>query len=202
MKKLFILLAAALVSFNALGQVRIAGAASIGGYDKMNDISSEVGGAARIFYDYNIGTIGSGEQYAISVGAGYLMNNISTKGTAYEGKMNTSWLQIPVALTSFYPIGSGDLYASVGVYYAYGISGKIEASSGSVGASIDILHNETSSVNILKAHDFGFIGQAGYCFPFNVGIYVGYNRGLLNIAAQSDSEAKNELIEAGIFYRF
>lgn len=197
MKKLFIVLAAALISVSALAQVRIEGALSFGGYNKTDEFKSKAGFAGRVFYDFSIGTNPAGEDFFIAAGAGYMMNNVAVKNTS-DGKFTCHWLQVPVMFGSYYPLGAGNLYGALGVYYAYGLSGKTSGS----GVSLEVIHNETSAVNILKANDFGYIGQIGYVLPMGIGAYFGYEGGFINIASQPSSEAKNRLIEIGLLYKF
>lgn len=197
MKKLFVVIAAALVAISASAQVRLEGSLSLGGYNKNSGFNSKVGFNGRVLYDFGIGSSASGEDFMISVGAGLLMNNTSTKGTN-SGNFNCNWLQVPVTVGSFYPIGKCNLYAAVGVYYAYAISGKVISNS----ASLDVIRNEASSLNIIKPHDFGWLAQIGIALPCKLGFYIGYNRGFLNIAAQPDSEARNSIGEVGLLYKF
>lgn len=196
MKKLFIVLAAALIAFSANAQLRVEGGLSLGGYNKNDNFNAKAGFVGRVLYDFSVGASASGEEFFLSVGAGYLMNNSQVKNDS--GNCITNWLQVPVTFGSFYKLGSGSLYGALGVYYAYCLSGKVTNN----GNSINIVSNDISSVNVFKRNDFGYMAQFGYVFPMNLGIYFGYNGGFLNIAAQSNSNAKNSIIEIGVLYKF
>ena len=195
MKKLFVILAAVLISVSASAQLRVQAAASFGGYNKVETLDPEIGFTAKVLYDFQLSSKAE-RSYYLSAGVGYLMNNVSVPET--NGKFTTHWLQVPVSLTTYRTLGRGDVYGSVGLYYAYAVSGQVSAS----GVSLDVIHNDISAVNIIKPHDFGYNVQLGYTFACNLGIYMGYTGGILNIAAQSDSDARTSLAELGVYYRF
>lgn len=196
MKKIVIILAAAMIAVGASAQVRLEGALSLGNYNKSSDFNSKAGFIGRVLYDFSLGNSASNEAFFLSTGAGFVMNNTQPKGN--DGNFTCNWLQVPVTFGSFYPVGTGNLYASLGLYYAYALSGKITNG----GVSMDVLRNSTSAINVIKPHDFGGMVQIGYVLPINIGLYVGYNRGFINIAAQDDSEAKNKILEFGLLYKF
>lgn len=195
MKKIILTIAIALAAaFSANAQLRVEGALTLGNYVKPDGFSIVDNGfipassyAARVFYDYDLHTNG----LMLSAGAGILSNTIADKDN--ESKFNTTWLQVPVTIGEYYQLGRGSLYAAVGLYYGYCLSGKV--------------YNSTISIDakdgLLKSHDFGYLAQVGYALPMNLGIYCGYSSSIINIAdLDGNGNMKNKVFEIGLFYKF
>ena len=195
MKKLFTVIAVALVSVSAFAQFRVQGGLSLGGYKENDNFNTAPAVAARALYEYGLGTIADGETYFLSAGVGLMMNNNTLKSST-DTKIKMTWIQVPVMLGSTYGIGSGELYASVGLYYAYAISGKSVSST----TTLDLIGDDLTK--LFKPHDFGWLVQAGYTFPINLGFYAGFNEGFLDITAVEGTSARNKVFEVGLMYNF
>lgn len=199
MKKIILTIAIALAAaFSANAQLRIEGALTLGNYEKPDGFSSIVSQgfdpaasfAARAFYDYNLNVNGL-DGLMLSAGAGVLSNTIADKNNS--SKFNTTWIQVPVTVGEYYQFGAGALYAAVGLYYGYCISGKVYNSTVSIDAKD----------GLIKSNDFGYIAQVGYALPMNLGIYCGYTNSLINIADLGGSgNMRNKVFEIGLFYKF
>ena len=194
MKKTILTLVCVLAGISASAQFKIEAGGNFGGYNKMEELSGYFGYFANVLYDINVGS-SDNENYFIETGVGYLTNNISDSDN--NSLASTTWVKIPVLFGSDFCIGKGYLTASAGLYYARGISGKIENS----GVSLDIMNNEVSAINIFGKNDFGVEGKAGYTFGMGLGIFLGYQYGLLNLAAQSGSQATSDILFFGISYK-
>lgn len=195
MKKVLLTIACAVIAISASAQIKVEAGAAFGGFNKMSGFSSAPGFFINGLYDIGIGSRDRENVY-IETGIGYLMNAV--KDDSNGSNCKTSWLKVPVLLGSDFHAGNGELNAAVGLYYAYGLAGKIDNS----GVALDIMHNSTEAVNIFKPHDFGFEAKVGYTFGMGVGIFVDYVTGLANIAAQSYSDAKTNVFGIGVNFKF
>ena len=189
MKKVFLVIACALVAISASAQFKIEAGAGLGGYSKMSGFTNGAGFFANALYDIDLGASGN-ENYFLETGVGFLANNI--KDNSNGSKVNTSWIKIPVLFGSDFVAGNGYLTAAIGLYYARGIAGSI--SNG--GVSLNVMGD------IFKQNDFGFEGKLGYTFSKGFGLFVSYEHGLANIAAQANSEAKTNVLSFGLSYKF
>ena len=195
MKKLILAFACALVAISASAQFKVEAGGNIGGYSKDSGFNESLGYFANALYDINIGDIDR-EHFFIETGIGFLANNIQDSDNS--SLVNTSWIKVPVLIGSDYSIGGGYLTAAAGIYYGRGVSGKIENS----GVSLDIMNNDIEEINIFKKNDFGLEGKAGYTLHMGLGFFLAYQYGLLNVAAQSHSEATTDVVSLGISYKF
>lgn len=191
MKKIILTIAVVFATvFSANAQLKIQGGMTLGGYAKNDNFTAAPSFMARAMYDFDLGGA------CIGIGAGFLSNN--SKVLNDNGNFVTSWIQIPVAVSYYYQLGKGSFYSSAGLYYGRALSGKVKSGS----TTLEVINNEIAAINIIKPNDFGYLAQVGYITPINLGIYVGYNGGFLNIAAQSSSSARNSIAEIGLMYRF
>ena len=186
----------ALVSVSAFAQFRVQGALSVGGYKDNDNFNIAPGLAARVLYEYNLGAVGSNEVYYISAGAGFVQNNTTLKSDS-DTKVNVNWIQIPVMIGSDYSLARGTIYTAVGLYYGYALSGKGENGS----LSMDFV-SEDSAFRLFNRHDFGWVVQAGFSLPCNLGIYAGFNGGFLDICCEEGTSARNDILEVGLMFKF
>lgn len=195
MKKVFLTIVCAAIAVSASAQLKIEAGVDFGGFNKMSGFNTAPGFFVNGLYDIPVGSRDR-EAFYVETGIGFLMNNVEDSSNGSGVK--TSWLKVPVLFGSDYQIGKGALTAAVGVYYAYGLAGKIDNS----GVALDIMHNGTEAINIFKPHDFGVEAKAGYTFGMGLGIFVDYQLGIANIAAQSYSDAKTDIFGIGLNFKF
>lgn len=195
MKKVLLTIACAIIAISASAQLKVEAGVNIGGFSKMSGFNSAPGFFINGLYDIPVGS-SSSEAFYIETGLGFLMNNVKDQDNGSGVK--TSWLKVPVLFGSDHQIGNGNIIAALGVYYAYGLSGKIDNS----GIALDIMHNSTEAVNVFKQHDFGVECKAGYAFGMGLGVFIDYQLGLANIAAQPHSDAKSDIFALGLNFKF
>lgn len=194
MKRIIISLAFALFAFNAFAQPVVEAGVNFGGYNK-EGFTPGVGYFANALYDFSVGNEGR-EKLFIETGLGIFSNNAKIKDS--NSKSNALWLKVPVYFGSNFRVNGGYLTAGVGLYYAYGIFGKLVADGG----ELDIMHNSQKNINIFKPHDFGWSFKFGFLMDNGLGFILGDESGFLNLSAKANSEAKNRVVHFGITYKF
>lgn len=188
MKKILALLFAVLFVQTAYAQFRIEAGGAVGSFENgyffifrsSSDVSAAFGFDANASYNIHLNSNEKNSGLSIAPGVGYLMNNVRIKGK--NAKMRTQWIQVPVNLVVDIPIGVNDIgfTASAGLYYGYALNGKIIDPAGELNGVEYI--NAPTGERLLKRHDFGLNAKVGMMFTKNIGFYIGYSRGFLDIS--------------------
>lgn len=193
MKKLFIFLFAICLAQIANAQFRIEAGGAYGGFGNNNiflfktislntsrNIASGMGFDVNV--SYNIKLDGNEKNVGLSIapGVGYFMNNVSIKGES--GTLRTQWIQVPLCVVYDAPVGysSCTLVSSVGLYYGYALKGTYIDPTGT-NNGFDFI-NAPVGERLLRRNDFGFCAKLGLLITKNIGFYLGYNRGFLDIS--------------------
>ncbi len=187
---------------SASAQFRLEAGLTLGAYTKMSsEMSPKAGFYANALYDIKVTESASTAEY-IEVGVGFYQNNVDVKSQLYVGSKigdaTTNWLNVPVVSRTSIRAGIGTFDVCLGFYYAYGISGKINADN----VSLDVM-KEDNGYRIFNSHDFGLVYGLGYTFDFGLGIQVGSQRGIVNIAnGDAGLSARSRIWKVGACYFF
>lgn len=113
----------------------------------------------------------------------------STQGGEQPGSaLRLNYLNIPVALQ--FMAGEG-FRLQTGPQLGFLLSAELKF--GDVEVDVDDAYSTA---------DFSWMFGAGYLFSSGLGIDVRYNLGIGNISDDSDFEARNRVLQAGLFYQF
>lgn len=211
MKKGIIAIAALLLSLSASAQLRLELAGTFGGFastrgifpwrytiDTRNgDLSGGLGASGSIMYDINV--LGPDGVLFLEPGVTYLMNNSDFKGS--DCRFCTQWLQVPFSVGTHVTGGQIGFRCAAGIYYGYAISGICHdpTMGGSGWDGKDYIGGGRED-RLLKRHDFGFCARAEMTFPIGFGIFIGYNRGFLDLSDKSGFIAINNILRFGVSY--
>lgn len=110
----------------------------------------------------------------------------NVEGTIIKGDVNLNYITIPVMAQYHLPMG---LYLETGPQIGFLASAK--AKSG--GSSADIKDQ-------FKSTDFSWGAGAGFQLPMGLGFNARYNIGLSKIDEGGNANAKNGVIQVGVFY--
>lgn len=110
----------------------------------------------------------------------------NVEGTIIKGDVNLNYITIPVMAQYHLPMG---LYLETGPQIGFLASAK--AKSG--GSSTDIKDQ-------FKSTDFSWGAGAGFQLPMGLGFNARYNFGLSKLDEGGNANAKNGVIQVGVFY--
>jgi hypothetical protein len=151
---------------------------------------------------------------------GLLFTTKGTKGSdqflgqSLEGKLNLSYLELPLNFLYKPVLGSGKLLVGFGPYVAYGIGGKLKLASGAQDEDVDVkFKNNVNSSDpddriYFKPFDAGANILFGYEFSNKLSAQLNAQLGLVNInskyegAPDNDAKAKNTGFGVSLGYRF
>lgn len=115
-----------------------------------------------------------------------------------ETKINSMYLRVPVHLVTRLNLGLGGIFAGVGPYYGYALSGKSETA----GVSED-LNFGNSTNDEFRRSDWGLSAMAGYQFMGGLNLAVGYQTSLGNVLPKdldALAKAKNQNFSISLGY--
>lgn len=183
MKKLFVLVACAVLSLGAFAQNKLSWEVEAGmNLAKMNvtGYDSRVGFHAGIRGKYELSSLTDG-LYA-NAGAFLSLKGASVDwGDLASSKCNAYYLEVPVHLGYQYAVNDNfSVFGEFGPYFAYGLFGNTSASSMDFedGESTSESH---STFDELKRFDFGLGLRVGVEIRQRYTFSVGYDMGLANI---------------------
>ncbi|HRP90083.1 MAG TPA: porin family protein [Edaphocola sp.] len=137
----------------------------------------------------------------------YLRPGIFYSGTGIKSQLlgitstaRYDYIQVPVTLGFNYDMNkAGALFAEVGPYVGYALSGKttIESSLGSTKNDIKF----GSKLTETNALDYGAKFGVGYVTPFNIFVRAQYNLGLGNLSNASNTTTNNKYWNVSVGYR-
>ena len=169
--------------------------------------------AAGIVAQYDLG-----EHFAIRSGINYVQHGITLKATVDEdvqmkvkARMRLHYLQLPVTAMYTLPLENARLFAGIGGYFGYGISGKDKETLSYIAPDesmiviteeIDAFKKEEEDGAGLKRTDFGATALAGVELRNGLFVNVGYQLGLSNIDRTEDAKYKNRGLQLTIGYLF
>lgn len=186
MKKLILVIAISLAALSANAQLKLEVAGNYGGYTNNKQAfivtdkyySSGIGFNGGVLFDI---PITEDKNFYFEPGVYYLMSNISYKGT--NNRYKTHWVQVPLSLGVDLPLGPIAIICGGGLYYGRAVSG---ANLGNV---------------MLKKNDFGFLLKAGLGLTKHVGLFVAYNRGLIDISDTPGTIARSTALRFGLWVK-
>ena len=136
-----------------------------------------------------------------SIGAADLDLDVSGKA-----KFNMLYLQVPAVISWHFNIKSVSIQPLVGVYYGFGIHGKLKGDAAKIDLFKEIsLPVQDGSVEgqVFKRSDFGLRFGAGVTYLKHYYLGLGYDLGLLNISKESDGgKIKNGSFFISLGYNF
>jgi hypothetical protein len=160
----------------------------------------------------------AGKHLAIRSGISYMQHGITLKATVDEDvqmkiKAQTSlhYLQVPVTAMYLLPFENVRLFAGIGGYFGYGISGKVKETLSyiapdesviTITGEIDAFEKEEEDGAGLKRTDFGAMALAGVELKNGLFVNVGYQLGLANIDRAEEAKYKNRGLQITIGYLF
>jgi Outer membrane protein beta-barrel domain len=122
------------------------------------------------------------------------------EGSAIDGSINTSYLELPVNLIVNFNTGTGKFFVGAGPYAAYALSGNGKA--GGVKEDMPFGSNDGE----FKRMDFGLNFLAGYQLTNGLNIHAGYGLGLGKILNDKSSginlATKNKVFSVGLGFMF
>ncbi|KAA5536397.1 PorT family protein [Taibaiella lutea] len=218
MKKIIIIIAAALTAQNTFAQISIAPEAGINlsnlttkdDNGNSEDFSSKVG--LRVGAYVNI-PVSHG--FFIQPGLLYSMKGAQQNGTEsllgftvnYKLSLNMNYLEVPLNIGYDYSLGNaGGIFVTAGPYLGYGLSGKAKTSVKITGMPDQ---NDESDIKFgsgndeAKRIDYGLNFGAGYRTPFGVYARAQYGLGLANISnGDGDASIKHKGWALSLGYAF
>lgn len=137
----------------------------------------------------------------------------STKGAKAEegsGKINISYIEVPVNFLYKADLGQGKLLMGVGPYVGFGIGGKVKGDGGDADIKFknEITPAESMTAPYFKRIDAGGNLLFGYEFANKLSFQLNAQLGLLNIEPKiegvdmGDSKTKNTGFGVSVGYRF
>lgn len=188
MKKITLAIALCATTFVVKAQITIDPEIGL----NFNKIKTEVGDNSSESDDSKTGfRIGAGVNIPLSQGfyvkPGLFYSNKGSKTTTSIGDFKTSldYLEVPVNLGYQYKIEggkSGGIFAEVGPYIGFGVSGKYK------GENIPVIGSQETDINFgsgsdeTKGFDWGFNFGAGYETPWGIYLKGQYGLGLGNLS--------------------
>lgn len=167
-----------------------------------------VGGTVEIPVS-DIFSVQSGLTY---IGKGAKAEESATMGAdSYRvvGKINLSYLELPVNAVFKFNAGQGSLFFGAGAYYGYALNGKtkveatvtIDGQTDKDSETDDLIFGNTEADDF-KRGDFGLNFLAGYQLANGFNIHGGYGLGLRNISPSTDGKVKNRGFSVGVGFSF
>jgi Outer membrane protein beta-barrel domain len=160
------------------------------------------------------------EKLAIRSGVSFIKHGITATGTIPENgdqpavtaktETDLNYLQVPVNVLYTVPLSRIKLFAGGGVYFNYGLSGKIKIESSttlpdgtpySFKDEIDAFKKVSENGSGMKRTEFGVGALAGIQFN-NLFANVGYQLGLSNSAGDGDGTYKQHGLQFTLGYFF
>jgi len=129
----------------------------------------------------------------------YIKKGSQNKYTDGKTVTRLSYIELPLYVSYQKPLASGArVFGGIGPYAGYAIGGKIKSTNNGQSSSI----NAFSDNGGYKHFDAGLALIAGYKTPDNIGVSLGYERGLTNIEAGNagGDKAKNRGFSLNISY--
>lgn len=109
-------------------------------------------------------------------------------GESGDAKLKLNYLNVPVLAQ--YMFGEGfRLQTGPQIGFLLGAESKV----GDVEVDVE---------DVFNSIDFSWSFGAGYLFPQGIGLDLRYNLGLSNISDDNNFEAKNRVLQFGLFYQF
>ena len=135
---------------------------------------------------------------------------VSQSGTDLSGKANLYYIEVPLNLKLGIKLdrrGKNKLFFTGGPYFAYGITGKVEAiittSGQSESASEDVKWGDDATEDNFKPFDYGMDIGAGFEFGA-LSLGASYDFGFANISANQENGllAQNRVLKISVGYLF
>jgi hypothetical protein len=192
--KSIVVTAALLLSISMFAQVPVQFGVKAGlNLSNITDGTAKVGFNAGVTLDYNFTP-----NVALLTGLEYSLKGAKSDGEDADVKLNLSYIQLPIHIGYKLPVAEGtNVVFHAGPYLAYAASGSWKVGS----LSLDAFGDEATEVAKLKRFDFGLGLGAGLEFG-KIGVGLGWDFGLANIADTSDGSMKNQNAYLTVGYKF
>ncbi|WP_295940573.1 porin family protein [uncultured Alistipes sp.] len=126
----------------------------------------------------------------------------SDKEEGVKEKYNMLYLQVPALVSWHFNVRSVSIQPLVGVYYGFGVHGKLKVDDVKVDLFKEIEIEDTKG-QIFKRSDFGLRFGAGVAIKKHYYVGLGYDLGLLNIGKDTgDVKFKNGSFFISLGYNF
>jgi len=218
MKKITLVIASAILSVTAFSQVRlglqVSGTVASANVKSKYDINFEKGNtglpgvSAIVQYDM-------GKHFSLRSGITYLQHGVDLKYAFDEFGSTTSstklnYLQAPLQAIYSAKVGSSRLYAGLGGYGGYGLSGTVKNTlwfhtddgGYEITEELKAFEKLENDGGDLKRFDYGLIGLAGVELKKGLYFEAGYQQGLANISHDQENSYKNNGVQFTLGYFF
>ncbi len=118
-----------------------------------------------------------------------------------KGDVEYWGMEIPVYALGQWKAGSGQFYAGLGPWFAYGFSMKSYYGDGGMG-TMDLYSSEYDDMGGIKRFDLGLGALAGYELACGLQFNAGYKLGLINAAESAPAKMHSQTLSIGLGYRF
>lgn len=140
---------------------------------------------------------------------GAKLNGGDTDSAGHFGtaSFRISYLELPVNLVYKYQVGTGKLFAGIGVYAAYGVGGKVKATQGNVSVSVPVkfkgdADGSDMTTVYVKPFDAGANFMIGYELKMGLLFSVNYSLGLVNTDPYPKETQKQRYFGVSVGYLF
>jgi len=140
---------------------------------------------------------------------GLLFSTKGAKADEGDGKMNLSYLEVPINFLYKPTLGAGKLLLGFGPYVGFGIGGKYKEGNTDVKVKFknDVKATDPSDKIYLKGLDFGGNLLVGYELTSNISFQLNAQLGMSNLepkynGKKSDAKTKNTGFGISVGYRF
>lgn len=140
---------------------------------------------------------------------GVLFSTKGAKAKEGDGKINISYIEVPVNFLYKADLGQGKLLMGVGPYIGFGIGGKVKGDGEDVDIKFknDVKMSDVDDAWYYKRIDAGGQLLFGYEFTNNLSVQLNAQLGLLNIepkfeGEKPESKTKNTGFGVSVGYRF
>lgn len=195
MKKLSILLSAAIISINMLAQktrIGVNAGISIANYNAEFGGESDNGNSKIGFTLGAVADIPMGDHFSIQPGLNFVQKGTKDEQTigniTEKVSLTTNHLEVPVNFLYNTNSGNGNFFIGAGPSFAFGISGKWKYDDGTDQLDESVNFGDTDEDD-LKGFDFGANILAGYTLANGLTFSVNYNAGLSNLYPGGNSDA-------------
>lgn len=210
MKKLFFaLMGMAFIAGNAMAQDYVKNIYGVRAGVNLNTMSGDFSAATQGTTSFHVGgqyqrLLLSNRPLYLETGLFFTQRGCEVPKCDGSIKVRESQLQIPVMVNYHVRIGKNFKFIpAVGVYYGFGIGGKLKGINGS---EADI--NTYGSEGVLKRSDLGIRAAIGFTWK-KYSLTFGYEWGLTNLAKENiqqifnaDSNFKNRAFTLSLGYNF
>jgi len=128
------------------------------------------------------------DHFSIQPAVLYVMNGFKSDIVIANASVHVNTLEIPVNVMYKIDVpGDGHLFVGLGPYIAYNMGGKYKESDSYSGTQTGSLNIGSGPLDDLKVFDFGLGINAGYQLTNGLFLRVFYQKGLLNLDPQGNS---------------